>query len=86
MREYLFPLGGIEELNQVLVKAELNKFSVFFAEGRILTLAGSEKELVGFRAQLVEFIVLDVKEVKLFEVFQATMGGQGNKLTPGEHR
>jgi hypothetical protein len=59
----------------MLVKTELNKFFVFFTKGRILPLAGSEKELVGFRAQLIEFIVLDVIEVKLFEVFQGTISG-----------
>jgi hypothetical protein len=37
----------------MFVKAELNKFFVFFTEGRVLTLAGSEKELIGFQTQLV---------------------------------
>jgi len=86
MRRYPFPLGGIEELNQMLVKTKPNKFFVFFTKGRILPLAGLEKELVGFGTQLIEFIVLDVIEIELFEVFQGTMRGQGKKLTPEGHR
>jgi hypothetical protein len=86
MKGYPSPLGGIEELDQMLVKTELNKFFVFFTVGRILTLARSEKELIGIRTQLVELVVLDGVEIKLFEVFQGTLSGQGNKLSPGGHR
>jgi hypothetical protein len=65
-----FPLGGcVDPVNEALGQAILNKLFVLFPDDGFFSLRALKKKLEGVPAELVKFIILDIVNTRLLEIF-----------------
>ena len=73
-------------MNQTLGDAILNELFVLFTDDGFFSLRAPEEKLVGVLAEFVEFIVLDVVEIRLLEILQGAVQANHDELIPGWRR
>ena len=83
----LFPLRGrVDPVNEILRKAVLNELFILFPDDGLFSLRAPKEKLVGFPAEFVEFIVLDIVNTRLLEILQGAVRRDRNELIPGWRR
>ena len=83
----LFPLKGcVDPVNEILRKAILNELFILFPDDGLFSLRAPKEKLVGFPAEFVEFIVLDIVNTRLLDILQGAMWRDRGELIPGSRR
>jgi hypothetical protein len=83
----LFPLKGcVDPANETFGQAILNKLFILFPDGGFFSLRAPKEKLVGVLSEFIEFIVLNIVNTRLLEIFQGAVWRDRDELIPGLHR
>jgi hypothetical protein len=84
--ELFFLKGRGGPVNEIFRKAILNELFVLFPDNGFFSLTAPEEKMVGVLAEFVEFIVLDVVEIRLLEILQGAVRANHDEFIPGWRR